>query len=110
MKCPDEPGTAGSPFDPPFPGGSNMQLSSSFVPSALAFALAAAVSAPAGAQSTQADLYIDVATHTMPGMGGLGALGRFAGAMGGGSASYGMARHPGMPGKYMDVALHNRNQ
>src|SRR3546814_10576230 len=43
-------------------------------------------------------------------MGGLGALGRFAGNMSGGNASYGMARHPGMPGKYMDVALHNRSQ
>ncbi|MFC3716624.1 hypothetical protein ACFONC_10710 [Luteimonas soli] len=86
-----------------------MQSSSLFVPAALAFALAAA-SAPAGAQSTQADLYIDVATHAMPGMGGLGALGRFAGNMSGGNASYGMARHPGMPGKYMDVALDNRNK
>ena len=87
-----------------------MQLSSSLVPSALAFALAGAVSMPASAQSAQADLYIDVATHAMPGMGGLGALGRFAGNMSGGSASYGMARHPGLPGKYMDVALHNRSQ
>src|SRR3546814_8418820 len=43
-------------------------------------------------------------------MGGLGALGRFAGNMSGGNASYGMARHPGMPGNYMDVALHNRSQ
>src|SRR3546814_6823637 len=30
--------------------------------------------------------------------------------MSGCNASYGMARHPGMPGKYMDVALHNRSQ
>ena len=87
-----------------------MQLSPSLVPCALAFALAGAVSMPASAQSAQADLYIDVATHAMPGMGGLGALGRFAGNMSGGSASYGMARHPGLPGKYMDVALHNRSQ
>src|SRR3546814_4524647 len=92
MKCPDAPGTAGPPFGPPSRGGSDMQLSSSFVPSALAFALAAA-STPAGAQSAQADLYIDVATHTMPGMGGLGTPGRFAGNMSGGNASYGMARH-----------------
>ena len=76
----------------------------------MAFALAAAVSTPAGAQSTQAELYIDVATHAVPGMGGLGTLGRMAGAMSGGSAHYGMARHPGMPGKYMDVALHNRSR
>ena len=83
-----------------------MQLSSSLVPSALAFALTAVVSMPVSAQSTQADLYIDVATHAMPGMGGLGALGRFAGNMSGGNASYGMARLssatsmylPGMPG------------
>ncbi|NLB57231.1 MAG: hypothetical protein GX805_01965 [Gammaproteobacteria bacterium] len=81
----------------------------SLVPAALAVALAAA-STPAGAQDTQADLYIDVATHAMPGMGGLGALGRFAGAMSGGNASYGMARHPGMPGRYMDVALESRIQ
>lgn len=81
----------------------------SLVPAALAVALAAA-SAPAGAKDTQADLYIDVATHAMPGMGGLGALGRFAGAMSGGNASYGMARHPGMPGRYMDVALESRIQ
>src|SRR5690606_20083781 len=81
----------------------------SLVPAALAVALAAAC-APAGAQDTQADLYIDVATHSMPGMGGLGALGRFAGAMSGGNASYGMARHPGMPGRYMDVALESRIQ
>src|SRR3546814_1639944 len=38
------------------------------------------------------------------------ALGRCAGAMGGVTASYGRARHPGMPGKYMDVALDNRNK
>lgn len=81
----------------------------SLVPAALAVALAAA-SAPASAQDTQADLYIDVATHAMPGMGGLGALGRFAGAMSGGNASYGMARHPGLPGRYMDVALESRIQ
>ncbi|MGB3392616.1 MAG: hypothetical protein WA956_15450 [Stenotrophomonas sp.] len=30
--------------------------------------------------------------------------------MGGGTVSYGTARHPGMLGKYLDVALHNRRQ
>ncbi|HRP72711.1 MAG TPA: hypothetical protein PK743_08775 [Luteimonas sp.] len=84
-----------------------MRSSSSFLaPAALAFALAAAL--PASAQAAQAELTIDVATHTVPGMPGLGALGRLSGAMGGASPSYGMARHPGMPGRYMDVALHNR--
>ncbi|MGY0559901.1 hypothetical protein ACW7G2_04155 [Luteimonas sp. A277] len=86
-----------------------MHRSHSLVPAALALALAAA-STPAGAQDTQADLYIDVATHTMPGMGAMGALGRFAGAVSGGNAHYGMARHPAMPGRYMDVALYNRSQ
>lgn len=81
----------------------------SLVPAALAVALAAAY-APAGAQDTQADLYIDVATHAVPGMGGLGALGRLAGAVSGGNAHYGMARHPGMPGRYMDVALESHIQ
>ena len=75
--------------------------------SALALALsAAALSAPAHA--AQAELYIDVATHAMPGMPGMGAIGRLAGAMGGQRPSYGMAKHPGMPGKYADIALYNR--
>jgi hypothetical protein len=74
-------------------------LHCSFVPSALALALVAALPMSANAQSVQAELHIDVATHTMPGMAGLGALGRMAGAMSGGNASHGMARHPGMPGK-----------
>lgn len=87
-----------------------MHRSSFLVASTLALALAAALPAPANAQAVQADLYIDVATHTMPGMAGLGALGRMAGAMSGGNASYGQARHPGMPGKYLDVALDNRRQ
>lgn len=87
-----------------------MPPSALLVPATLTLALAALLPASAGAQDTQADLYIDVATHTVPGMQALGALGRMAGAVSGGNASYGMARHPGMPGKYMDVALHNRRQ
>ncbi|NLC62352.1 MAG: hypothetical protein GX761_13865 [Gammaproteobacteria bacterium] len=78
--------------------------------SALAVTLATALSTPAHAREPEAELYIDVATHAMPGMGGMGALGRFSGAMTGGNAQYGMARHPGMPGNYMDVALHSRSQ
>ncbi len=67
-------------------------------------------SSPALAQPPQAELHIDVATHSAPGMPGMGAAGRLAGLMGGGSqASYGMARHPAMPGKYLDIALYNRN-
>src|SRR3546814_19682717 len=105
-RVPGQTGHGRAAVRPALPGCSDMQLPSSLVPSALAFALAAAASTPAGAQSAQADLYIDVATNTMPGMGGLGTPGRFAGNMSGGTASCGMARHPDMPGKYMDVALH----
>ncbi len=79
------------------------------LPAATALALALSAAALAGpAQAAQAELYIDVATHAMPGMPGMGAIGRLAGAMGGQRPSYGMARHPGMPGRYMDVALDNK--
>ncbi|MFZ7095980.1 hypothetical protein ACOPJQ_06090 [Luteimonas dalianensis] len=84
-----------------------MHRSRSLVSAALALALAAAASTPAAAQDAPAELYIDVATHAMPGMGGMGVLGRLAGGVTGGNAHYGMARHPGMPGRYMDVALHS---
>ena len=79
------------------------------IPAALALA---AIPATAQKQASKPELHIDVATHAMPGMPGMGALGRLAGAMGGASAraSYGMARHPGMPGRYLDVALHNRSE
>ena len=88
-----------------------MHLHSSLAPSALAFALAAALPTAASAQTAPANLYIDVATHSMPGMPGMGALGKMAGVMGGSSqASYGMTRSPAMPGKYMDVALYNSRQ
>src|SRR5690606_39151986 len=75
--------------------------------STLALALSAATLA-APAQAAPAELYIDAATHAMPGMPGMGAMGRLAGAMGGQRPSYGMTRHPGMPGRYLDVALYNR--
>src|SRR3546814_10912090 len=45
----------------------------------------------------------------MPVMAGPGTLGRSAGNMSVCNASYGMAQHPCMPGKYMDVALHNHS-
>ena len=73
---------------------------------ALAIAgLGLAGASPAAAQ--KAELHVEAATHTMPGMGGLGALGRLTGNMSGGSASYGQARHPGMPGRYLDIGLDN---
>lgn len=83
------------------------------IPSCLVPAVAAGctlLSTTALAQATQAELYIDVATHSAPGMPGMGAAGRLAGLMGGGQPGYGLTRHPAMPGKYLDVALHNRRQ
>ena len=86
-----------------------MKLSPISAPSALAgslaFALAAALPAPAGAQSGKAELTIDVATHTSPGMGG-GLMGRLASRTVA-KPHYGMARHPGLAGRYLDVALYN---
>ena len=57
------------------------------------------------AQTRDAELYVDVATHASPAMAG-GGLGRaLAGMAGGGSSHYGMTRYPGLPGKYLDIAL-----
>src|SRR5690606_40070202 len=61
-----------------------------------------------GVQTCALPIYIDAATHAIPGMPGMGAMGRLAGAMGGQRPSYGMTRHSGMPGRYLDVALYNR--
>jgi hypothetical protein len=88
-----------------------MHTSSIFLAaSALAVGIAAALPTDASAQTKPkpAELYIDVATHAMPGMPGMGGIGRMANAMSGQAASYGMARSPGMAGKYLDIALHNR--
>src|SRR5690606_23365153 len=102
----DAPGPAGPPFGLSSCKGTIMHVSSIATVSALAFALSASL--PAHAQAAPTELYIDVATHAMPGMPGMGAMGRLAGAMGGQRPSYGMTRHPGMPGRYLDVALYNR--
>lgn len=90
-----------------------MHTSSIFLAaSALAVGIAAALPTDASAQTKPrpAELYIDVATHAMPGMPGMGGIGRMANAMSGQAASYGMARSPGMAGKYLDIALHNRER
>ena len=87
-----------------------MNISSSFPASALVLGIAAALPTAAHAQTKPADLYIDVATHAMPGMPGAGGIGRMANAMSGHTANYGMARSPGMAGKYLDIALHNRQR
>src|SRR3546814_12144196 len=73
------------------------------------------VAIPASSQSAtngkaEAELYVDVATHSMPGMPAMGGLGRAAMGLfggGGGGNSYGMTRFPAMPGQYLDVALRN---
>lgn len=80
----------------------------------LAIGLATAVAglgatASPQASAAKAELHVEVATHTMPGMGGLGTLGRITGNLSGGTASYGQARHPGMPGHYLDIALVNED-
>ena len=72
-----------------------------------------ALSLPASSATTgkpEAELYLDVATHSMPGMPELGGLGRAAMGLfggGGGSNSYGMTRFPALPGQYLDVAMRN---
>ena len=69
-----------------------------------------ALALPASSQSAtngtpEAELYIDVATHSMPGMPQLGGLGRAAMGMFGGGNHYGMTRFPAMPGQYLDVVV-----
>src|SRR5690606_22626645 len=105
---PGHTGSAGPPRGPLLQRGHD-QMHVSRLPAAAAMALAlstAALAAPAHA--AQAELYPDVATHALPGMPGMRAMCRLAGAMGGQRHAYGTTRHPGMPGRYMDVALHNR--
>lgn len=74
---------------------------------ALAVTALAAPAASRAAAPAIPQLYIDVATHDMAGMPGMGGLGRAAaGLFGGkGQVSYGMTRAPGMPGQYLDIAL-----
>lgn len=67
----------------------------------------AALLAPHSAAAQKAELHVDVATHTMPGMGGIGAFSRLTGNISGGNATYGQALHPGMPGRYLDIGLDN---
>jgi len=82
------------------------------LPAALLATLA--LSLPAASQTAKPGpetlLYIDLATHAMPGMPDMGGLGKLAmGMFGGGrnNNAYGMAKHPAMPGQYMDVTLRN---
>lgn len=71
----------------------------------LAIALPAGSAPPAGPKT---QVWIDVDTHAMAGMPDLGALGRFAGRMGGQQAlGYPDARSAAASGLYFDIALHN---
>lgn len=82
---------------------------------ALAATLVALPAASQQGKTPPTNLYIDVATHNMAGMpdmggmmGGLG--GMMARRMGGGDSgkpTYPTARHGGMTGQYLDIALHN---
>jgi hypothetical protein len=83
------------------------------LPAAIAVATLA-LALPAASQTTKKGpetlLYIDLATHDMPGMPDMGGLGKMAmGMFGGrgGNNTYGSTQHPGMPGQYMDVTLRN---
>jgi hypothetical protein len=72
-----------------------------------------ALALPAASQNVKKGpetlLYIDLATHDMPGMPSMGGLGKMAmGMFGrGGHNTYGSTEHPAMPGQYMDVTLRN---
>lgn len=72
------------------------------LPAAAAATLALAL--PAASQTMKKGpetlLYIDLATHDMPGMPNMGGRG--------GNNTYGATQHPGLPGQYMDVTLRNR--
>ena len=75
--------------------------------SAVVLATIAAAPAPVASREPKPELHVEVSTHTMSGMGGMGAIGRFTGNLSGGNASYGQARQPGMPGRYLDIGLEN---
>lgn len=82
---------------------------------ALACAIVGAVIAmPAvgqGGKQPKTQLWMDVATHSMPGMPSMTGMGGAAMRMFGGDAMqnhYGSARYAGMPGRYVDIALLNQ--
>ena len=81
---------------------------------ALASALLIAVPASSAPSGPPTQVWIDVATHSMPGMPDLGAMGGLGGMaarmMGGGenTLDYPDARTQMMPGKFFDIAMLNR--
>jgi hypothetical protein len=81
----------------------------------LAAAIAASLLAfPVASQQARApktQVWIDVATHDMAGIPGMGGMGRLASGMfGGGNAQnhYGATRYGGTPGQYVDIAMLNQ--
>lgn len=85
------------------------------LPLALAAALLAALPASSAPPGPPTQVWIDVATHSMPGMpdpGAMGGLGGMAARMMGGARGevlgYPDARGTMMPGKFFDIAMLNR--
>ncbi len=83
-------------------------------PLAAMVAVAATAVLPSGfaqqSRPVETQVWIDISTHHMAGMPGMGALGGLAGRMMGAGKEemrYPTARHPAMSGQYLDVALHN---
>ena len=78
---------------------------------AIVGALLALPAASQQAKGPKTQLWLDVATHSMPGMPDMSSgMGGAARRMFGGEAMqvhYGSARYAGMPGKYLDIALLN---
>ena len=79
---------------------------------AIVGALLALPAASQQAKGPKTQLWLDVATHSMPGMPDMSSgMGGAAMRMFGGEAMqvhYGSARYSGMPGKYLDIALLNQ--
>ena len=79
---------------------------------AIVGALLALPAASQQAKGPKTQLWLDVATHSMPGMPDMSSgMGGAAMRMFGGEAMqvhYGSARYAGMPGKYLDIALLNQ--
>jgi hypothetical protein len=79
---------------------------------AIAAALLALPVASQQAKGPKTQLWLDVATHAMPGMPDMSSgLGGAAARMFGGESMqvhYGSARYAGMPGQYLDIALLNQ--
>ena len=78
------------------------------LPAAVAACLLLALPTRAAAPVAPTQVFIDVDTHRMAGMPDMGALGRFAGMLGGKQdLGYPDARSGGASGLYFDIALHN---